>query len=289
MLARFAPNGVVIESSAIRFLGDEDEGTATAPMIVRAYLPVDERLEETRRKLEESLHYLGMIQPLPAPAFTPIADQNWLEAWKEHYRPIPVAKRLVIVPAWMDAPKSDRIAIRIDPGMAFGTGTHPTTQLCLELIEDCFINPSPVTPPPSPVIDVGCGSGILSIAALKLGAVRALGVDVDEGAIANARQNARLNGIGDELVLGVGSVREIREGRFAFMQAPLVIANILASVIIRLLGERLGELVTPGGTLILSGILQEQVDAVIAAAKAHGFMIGEQRQQGDWVALTMSK
>ena len=96
---------------------------------------MDEHIEETRQKLEESLYYLGMIQPLPAPTFTPIADQNWMEAWKQHYKPIPIGKRLMIVPAWLDSPEPNRIPIKIDPGMAFGTGTHPTTQLCLGLME----------------------------------------------------------------------------------------------------------------------------------------------------------
>ena len=135
VLARFAPNGVVTEQGGIQFMDDEDEGTATGPITVRAYLPVDEHLEEKRHKLEESLYYLGMIKPLPAAVFTPVADRNWMEAWKEHYKPILIGKRLVIVPAWLDSPEPGRIAIKIDPGMAFGTGTHPTTQLCLELME----------------------------------------------------------------------------------------------------------------------------------------------------------
>ena len=118
--------------------------------------------------------------------FTPIADQNWMEAWKQHYKPIPIGKRLMIVPAWLDSPEPNRVPIKIDPGMAFGTGTHPTTQLCLELIEKAMgnggwlmENRSPINQEPLTVIDVGCGSGILSIAALKLGAKQALGVDID--------------------------------------------------------------------------------------------------------------
>ena len=177
VLARFAPNGVMTEQG-VKFVNDEDEGTATGPITVRAYLPMDEHIEETRQKLEESLYYLGMIQPLPAPTFTPIADQNWMEAWKQHYKPIPIGKRLMILPAWLDSPEPNRIPIKIDPGMAFGTGTHPTTQLCLELMEKAMMdhgewrmeNRSSINHEPLTVIDVGCGSGILSIAALKLGA-----------------------------------------------------------------------------------------------------------------------
>lgn len=128
VLARSAPTGVTTEQS-VDFVNEEDEGTPVGPVTVRAYLPVDERLEETRQKLDESLYYLGMIQPLPAAVYTPIADQNWMEAWKERYHPIPIGKRLIIVPAWLESPEAARVSIKIDPGMAFGTGTHPSTQL----------------------------------------------------------------------------------------------------------------------------------------------------------------
>ncbi len=146
VLARFAPNGVTTEQ-AVDFVNDEDEGTPVGPITVRAYLPADEGLEETRQKLEEALFYLGMIQPLPAPVFTPLADQNWMEAWKERYKPIPIGKKLIIVPAWLDSPDAARLSIKIDPGMAFGTGTHPSTQLCLELIEKNFERLSSAEPP----------------------------------------------------------------------------------------------------------------------------------------------
>jgi ribosomal protein L11 methyltransferase len=276
VLGRFAPNGVTTEQS-VDYYNDEDEGTPTGPITVRAYLPVDEKIEETRHKLEESLYYLGMIQPLPAAVFTPIADQNWMEAWKQHYRPIPIGRRLIIVPVWLESPDPARIPIRIDPGMAFGTGTHPTTQLCLELLEGW-------TPDDDAVIDVGCGSGILSIAALKLGAARALAVDIDEAAVKSSRENADVNSVGSELILGAGSVDEILAGRFPFDSAPLVVANILAPVLIRLLDDGLDELIAPDGALILSGILFEQAQAVTEAARARGLVLVEQKQIGDWVA-----
>ncbi|HSL29775.1 MAG TPA: 50S ribosomal protein L11 methyltransferase, partial [Anaerolineales bacterium] len=132
VLARFAYSGVMMEQG-VTYADDEDAGTPTGPITVRAYLEIDDRIEETRQKLEESLYYLGMIQPLPAPYYRQIQDQNWMDAWKQHYSPILVGARLVIVPAWMESPDPNRVAIKIDPGMAFGTGTHPTTQLCLEL------------------------------------------------------------------------------------------------------------------------------------------------------------
>lgn len=283
VLARFAPNGVVTEQG-VRFLNDEDEGTPVGGVTVRAYLPADEHLDETRRRLDEALYYLGRIRPLPAPTFRLLADQNWMEAWKARYRPIPIGERLIIVPAWLDSPAPERIAVRIDPGMAFGTGTHPTTQLCLELIEQCYADGSPST-----LIDVGCGSGILSIAALKLGAELALGVDIDPASIQAARENARANGIPDErLLLGLGSVGEILEGGYPLHTAPLVLANILAPVILRLFEAGLAELLTPGGRLILSGILQEQREAVLTAARKRRLRLVEERSRGDWVALALT-
>lgn len=285
VLARFAYSGVMMEQG-VKYTDEEDAGTPTGPITVRAYLEMNAHIEETRQKLEESLYYLGRIQPLPAASYRQIADQNWMEAWKQHYKPITIGERLLILPAWMDSPDLSRVAIKIDPGMAFGTGTHPTTQLCLELMERTITHLR-FSNSELRVIDVGCGSGILSIAALKLGARSALGVDIDAGSIENARENADTNEVGDELILGVGSVQEILEGKFAYQKAPLVIANILAPVIVRLFGAGLAELVEEGGALILSGILEEQAQAVIEAGEARGLRMKERRQIRDWVALTM--
>lgn len=289
VLARFAYSGVMMEQG-VKYTDEEDAGTPTGPITVRAYLEMNDQIEETRQKLEESLYYLGRIQPLPAASYKQIADQNWMEAWKQHYQPILIGDRLVIVPAWMNSPDPNRIPIRIDPGMAFGTGTHPTTQLCLELMERYFDDrASSINDPPSSVIDVGCGSGILSIAALKLGAKSALAVDIDAGSIVNARENADTNQIADELILEVGSVREILDGRFAFRKAPLVLANILAPVIVRLFDSGLADLMEENGAIILSGILEEQAPSVIETAQAKGLKTNEHKQMGDWVALSMSR
>jgi len=268
----------------VKFLDEEDEGTATGPITVRAYLEVNEQLEETRQKLEESLFYLGMITPVPTPTYKQIADQNWMEAWKQHYKPILIGQRLLILPAWLESPEPNRIPIKIDPGMAFGTGTHPTTQLCLELIE-VSADKCPLTT----VIDVGCGSGILSIAALKLGAKTVLGVDIDIESVKNSRENADTNGVGEELILGQGSVTEVLSGSFQFRSAPLVVANILAPIIIRLFDAGLADLVEPNGEIILSGILAHQAENVIEAAQAKGLKRSDQRQIADWVAISLKR
>jgi ribosomal protein L11 methyltransferase len=280
-LARYAPNGVVIESTAI-YADAVDEGYPVGPLRVCAYLPVDEELEGTRQRLEESLWYLGRIRPLPDPEFKQVQEINWAEAWKVHYRPVPIGERLIIVPAWLESPDESRVSLKIDPGMAFGTGTHPTTQLCLAALEG-------QVPAGGAVIDVGCGSGILAIAALKLGAGRAYGVDTDPQAIKTACENAQANGVSEQIKLTIGSVGEIQAGAFPLRQAPLVLANIIAPILLQLLDLGLGDLVAPGGVLILSGILEEQVPEMLAALAAHGLTVIERRQIEDWVALSVTR
>ncbi|MCS7010777.1 MAG: 50S ribosomal protein L11 methyltransferase [Anaerolineales bacterium] len=288
VLARFAPHGVTTEQ-AVRYNDAEDEGTPVGPVTVRAYLPMDDHLEETRQKLAEALFYLGSIQPLPDPVFTPIADQDWMEAWKEHYQPIPIGKRLIIVPAWLESPDSTRLSLKMDPGMAFGTGTHPTTQLCLEFLEE-LLTPDMLNLGPKSVIDIGCGSGILSLAALKLGATFALGVDIDPAAVAASRQNAAQNGIPETaFFVGEGSVSEVRQGRFPIQRAPFVLANILAPTLVRLFGDGLAELIEPDGWIILSGILVEQEESVVQAALAQGLTFRHRKQKEDWVALLFQR
>jgi ribosomal protein L11 methyltransferase len=282
VLSRYVSGGVVVESN-VRYNDAEDEGTAYGPVRVYGYLPIDKHIEETRQKVAEGLWALGMIQPLPEPAYKTILDEDWMQAWKQHYKPIPIGRRLLILPAWIPpAPDEKRIPVKIDPSMAFGTGTHPTTQLCMELLED-------TVEPGQDCIDVGCGSGILSIGALKLGAAHALAVDIDNAAVISTRENAEANGVLERLEVGLGSVAEVLAGQFSIRQAQLVLANILAPVIIRLYAIGLADLVRPGGTQVLSGILDTQAEGVIAAAQEHGLRFVEQRAINDWVVIRLAK
>lgn len=287
VMARYIPDGVVIETTAIA-PDDEGEGYPTGPLRVCGYLPNNDNLQRTKRQLEEALWYLSRISPLPQAQYKPIQQQNWMESWKEHYHPIPIGEKLLIVPAWIELPSEDRAIVKIDPGMAFGTGTHPTTQLCLALAEKWM--PQVVSPGnPIAIIDIGCGSGILSIAAIKLGATHALGVDIDPEAIAAAQVNAQTNDVLNSIELGIGSIEEIQAGAFCIQSAPFVFANILAPVIIRLLNQGLGALVALNGILILSGILEEQASSVLTAAQEHGFTLLEKTQIKDWVALAVNR
>jgi ribosomal protein L11 methyltransferase len=281
VLGRFVSNGVVIESE-VKFNDAEDEGTPYGPVKIYGFMAIDDQIEETRQRLLEGLWYLGRIKPLPEPQFRTIEDEDWMASWKQHYKPIPIGKRLLILPIWIQLEMDGRIPVRIDPSMAFGTGTHPTTQLCLEMIEE-------YTPAGQSVIDVGCGSGILSIAAIKMGAKHALGVDIDNAAIKSTRENAQANAVESAIETGIGSVEEVLQGKFSIQNAPLVLANILAPIIIRLFNMGLADLVSPSGMMILSGILDAQAPAVIEAAEAHGLRFIKQNQQDDWVAIAMQK
>jgi len=291
VLGRYVSGGVVIESTEI-FDDPEGEGYPIGLLRVCGYLPVDESLDDNKRSIEEALWYLGRIRPMPDPVYKPIEETNWVESWKNHYHPVLVGERLVVVPAWLENDMLARIEVRIDPGMAFGTGTHPTTQLCLLILEKYVGKSDPMKPPEFSgleMIDVGCGSGILSIAGIKLGVENALGVDIDPEAIAAARKNAVVNRISDRLDLEIGSVKDVLAGNYAMQRAPLVVANILAPVLIRLLGVGLGDLLTPGGNLILSGILEEQEPEVTRAVQDNGLVLVDRFQQEDWVALVVSK
>ncbi len=283
LLGRYIPEGVVIESTAVRAGPADENGEAVGPLRVCGYILADEKLEETRAKIEQGLWYLGRISQLPEPVFRSIQEQNWMEAWKEHYHPIPVGKRLLILPAWINMLDSERLPLRIEPGMAFGTGTHPTTQLCLELAEEYFSSLDRVNA--IQVIDIGCGTGILSIGALLLGAEVALGVDIDPQAMRAARDNATLNGVNDRFEVGVGSVAQVRAGKFGMQTAQLVFANILAPVLVQLLDVGLGKLVARNGCLVLSGILAEQSATVEQALEERSFHAIQKRQMGDWIAL----
>ena len=279
VLARFAPSGVVIESTAVQSI-TYGEAIPIGNLRVSAYLEIDAQIEETRQHLIESLWYLGRIRELPEPQFQTIGEVDWLAAWKQHYKPVPIGEKQIIVPAWLESPDASRIPIRIDPGMAFGTGTHPTTQLVLELLET-------YTPQGGNVLDIGCGSGILGIAALKLGAARAFGVDVESDAIPATQKNAEANGVAENFVMALGSVDEVKTGIFEIQQAPLVLANILAHILMRLLDAGMGDLIAPNGVLILSGILEEQVDEMKVKLAEHNLCVIEQRQIEDWVALVV--
>lgn len=283
VLSRFIPDGVVTETDA-KYDDAEEVLLDTGEIRVFGYLAYDDTTEDKRKKIEEALWHLNMIRPIPNPTYKIILDQNWMESWKKYYQPIKVGEKLLILPTWLEKPEEykDRIIIKIDPSMAFGTGTHPTTQMAMALTEE-FCQPG------MDVIDVGCGSGILSVAALKLGAKKALGVDVDVASTAAAKNSAELNKVFESMEVGYGSVSEIIDNQFSINNSDLVLVNILAPIILRLFGDGLSSMVKEKGYLILSGILDFQSDEVTQKAINEGFRFIKKIMINDWVGLAFQK
>jgi ribosomal protein L11 methyltransferase len=283
VLSRYIADGVVTETDA-KYDEAEEVLIETGDIRVFGYLPYDEKTDEIRNKIEEALWHLNMIQPIPNPTYKIILDQNWMESWKKYYKPIKIGEKLLILPSWLNQTDEDRnrIIVKIDPSMAFGTGTHPTTQMCMSLSEE-FCQPG------MDVIDVGCGSGILSVAAIKLGAKKALGVDLDYASVVAAKNTAELNSVHEKLEVGLGSVTEINNCDFSFQNANLVLTNILAPIILRLFTNGLSKLVKENGYLILSGILDYQSDEVVQKALEEGFHLIKKVMINDWVALAFQK
>ncbi|MDO4543796.1 MAG: 50S ribosomal protein L11 methyltransferase [Clostridia bacterium] len=218
-----------------------------------------------------------------------VDEQDWANNWKKYYKPQEIGKRLLVLPSWEEVPETERVILKLDPGMAFGTGAHHTTRMCLELLEGCVQRDDTV-------LDLGCGSGILSIAARLLGARAAVAADIDPITRSIAAENAELNGIGAdsyEILIGdilsdKGLQNTIEERAKNELQNggkyPIVIANIVADVIIPLspIAKRLTQ---KGGLFIASGIIDDRLSEVITALKSAGFTLLKQLKGEDWNAL----
>jgi ribosomal protein L11 methyltransferase len=276
VLSRYAPGGVAIEQNALDLTGAEwrPDGPLESVVSVRAYLAVEVGLEDKRRQVVEALWHLQQIAPIPEPQFRVVAEEEWANAWKEHFHVTRVGARFVIKPSWRDyVPQDHDILIELDPGMAFGTGLHPTTQMCLLALEK-YLRPG------DRVLDLGAGSGILAIAAAQLGAAACLALDVDPVAVEVARANVVANGVQGAVQVEPGSLAQVSKGEF-----DLVLVNILAQVIVELCGPGLNEVVRPDGLVILAGLIDTQETRVRAALEHVGLVVIERMQEKDWVGL----
>ena len=202
-----------------------------------------------------------------------VDEEDWSNAWKKYYHPVQVGEHLVVCPSWEAYDRQpDEVVLTLNPGMAFGTGTHDTTRLCMELLEK-YITPQDT------VLDVGCGSGILAITAALLGANKIIGCDIDEVAVKVAGENAALNGVQDRIAFHQGDLTSQVEGSF-----QIICANIVADVIIRL-SEDAGRYLAKDGIFITSGIIDTREQDVLNALEQNGFQVIERRTSGGWVAL----
>jgi ribosomal protein L11 methyltransferase len=276
-LQRWCHQGVAIEQADIE-QGKWDDGDVipAETLIVRGYYPNDAEAEEKRLQIERALIYMSMMLPMPKPEYKIVQDEDWADAWKKHYKPIRLGKRILIRPLWVEVqPKPDDVVIALDPGMAFGTGTHPTTQLCLEALER-------MVTPALDVLDLGCGSGILSIAAAKFGAGKIVAVDIDQLAVDATIENAAQNGVADSITAFRGSLDTLITSARRF---DLVVVNILAKIIIEMCDHKLGQLVRPGGRAVFSGIIEDQQNDVEAALRKTGLEPVAVFQQSDWILI----
>ncbi len=199
-------------------------------------------------------------------------DEDWANNWKKYYKPLEIGEKLAIVPEWEAYDNDKRIVIKINPGMAFGTGTHESTYMCLELLER-YVKKD------DEIFDIGCGSGILAIAGLKLGAKRALAVDIDDKCIDASHENADLNNLEDKMDIKKGNLLDVVKGR-----ADLIVSNIIAEIIVDEI-KNLKNHMDKGGIFITSGIIKERRQMVIDALKENGFEIIDELEKNNWVAI----
>lgn len=277
ILGRVSAGTAVRPTRLVRDPGDELAARMDpeAPFVVTAHLADGDRVAVSVESTERALWHLqafglGRVGPLAVRA---VDDVDWAETWREHYVPQRIG-RVVIVPSWAEEPIAPgEVAVVLDPGMAFGTGLHPTTRGCLQMLQE-------VSPMPAAVLDVGCGSGILALAALRLGAQRALAVDTDEHAVRATLENAERNGLADRLVATRGSLTEVGEPH------GLVLANLVAAVLVEL-APRLAEHLAADGTMIAGGIIALRGDEVVTALATAGLAVRERRDDGEWISLRL--
>jgi len=303
LFAEVGYNGGV--SAEQPFIGSPDGPEYTIdtsrPVVVRTYVPLDEHAEDARARVEQGLWALGLMRPVGALEVRQLEEEDWANAWKAHYPIRRVGERTVVVPSWLEyEPRPDDVVLHLDPGMAFGTGLHPTTRLCLQLLER-------YTRPGMRTMDLGSGSGILAVAAAKLGARPVLALDNDPIAVRASAENAVRNevedvvsalegslGPGAELGHWLGSDWAIKQRAATAAAGPvavaadgefdMIVANILANVHV-LLAPHLQHALRPGGLLLTSGIIADREADVAHAFEAAGLQPLERLVEGEWVAL----
>ena len=285
ILQELGAAGVVIEDPALlnEYIRsglwdytDLKESEETEVVRVKAYWALDEELEGKLQHLAVRLDGLasnGIDKGAGAVSWKAVADEDWAETWKEFFHTEKIGARTVIKPTWEEyEAKAGEIVVELDPGAAFGTGQHATTSLCIRALED-------LVQPGMTVFDVGTGSGVLAIVAAKLGAKRVEAVDFDPVAVRVARENVRQNGAENVVRTERSDLLKSVAGK-----ADLIIANIIADIIVRLFGEVKGSLAA-GGTMLLSGIIEDRLPDVVEAAAAHGFAVEKIEQEKGWAAV----
>ena len=278
LMSRYVYGGVAVyEQYRQDPNGDNLTTDPTKPVMVVGYVSADDQSVGIVRKLEEGLWHLRHIGPVGPLMQREQPEEDWANAWKEHFQVLRIGRRFVIRPTWREyVPEPDDLIIDLDPGMAFGTGHHPTTELCLRWLEDLDVDGKRV-------LDVGAGSGILTIAASLLGASEIDCIEVDDIAARALRENLELNAVSAKTRVIVG---DFLENETTDGQYDLVLANIISSILLRL-ANPLSRAVRPGGQLVLSGVIERHVEHVRNRFSEHGMRVVDERKIGDWFAMLL--
>lgn len=250
-------------------------------VLVKGYLPVNSFLGEAVDQIKQAINHLSSFDidlGLNKVTVSEVNEEEWATAWKKYYKPVKVSDRVTITPTWemYEAVHDDELVIELDPGMAFGTGTHPTTVMCIQMIEK-YIRDG------DNLVDVGCGTGVLSIAGAKLGAAKVHALDLDEVAVHSAVINTKLNKVHDRVSVKQGNLLDDTPS-----EQDLIVANILAEVIVTIPEEAL-KLTRPGGMFITSGIIGQKQAMVTEALEKAGWTVMETIEMEDWVAIAAKK
>lgn len=252
----------------------------TEVVVEKAYLPVNGELEGRIQTLQQEIKALESRGVNTAPAVltkAELQDEDWSDTWKQYFHTEKPGERVVIKPTWEEyEPKDDEVVIELDPGAAFGTGTHATTSMCIRQLEK-------LVKPGMTVFDVGTGSGILSIISAKLGAKNIQAVDYDDSVLKIVEENLEQNNVQDIISVAQSDLMQNVHGK-----AELVIANIIADIIIRLF-DQLDEHLEQGGTLLTSGIIEDRIEDVLAAAEKHGYGVVERLENKGWACITFKR
>ena len=284
LLSRYTSGGVAIEEPfELIDEGQEYRVLIGEPVVVHAYLPIDGKEEEATQRIAEGLWHLSSLgSHFVSDLSTRIVhEEDWANAWKDYFHVTHIGQRLVIRPSWREyTAKNQEVILTLDPGMAFGTGLHPTTRMCLEQIELR-------TQPGMRVLDVGTGSGILAVAAAKLGASSVYAIDNSSVAVESAIANAAMNDLSEHIQVVLGVLDETEAARMAG-QYDLVVANIIAHII-GSIAPQLAQTLAPSGILIVSGIIEARLHDAEDPLLAAGLEQVEKVMIDDWIALILRK
>jgi len=268
---RYSKNGVVLENVG------ENIGYSKKATKVRTYLKSDTDYEIVFNQIDIGVRLLAHVGEVSELSKRVLNEKEWHESWKKHFSILEIGKTLAIVPSWLKSKKVNRkIVIELDPGMAFGTGHHPTTRMCLEMLET-------LVKPCHAVLDLGCGSGILSIASAKMGSEKVIGIDNDETAVKVAKENIEINGISKSVSILTGSIPNKDMSKYS---NDIIVTNISSKIILDLSIE-ITEHLKPGGHLIVSGFLDINESEIINKFKELNLSVLSRLSTADWVALSL--